>query len=122
MNINDKLIKLAKDTGFDKQAFEFIHIALQHATGGERVHVDASVLLDSVKFIGHQAFGFLAKVVFNQWGIHTTDDWGKVVWALVESKTWGKEPGDEQYDFNGLWDFSVLEAEFEFKTDSSFPN
>ena len=116
MTLEQKLRKLAKETSINVAAFEFIHIAIQHATGGEREHISAARLLDSIKFCGHKAFGFLAKTVFNQWGIHTTDDWGTVVWALVESGIWGKEPDDERSDFNDLWDFETLETEFVFRS------
>ena len=117
MNVNDKITKMAKEISVDRQAFEFIHIALQHATQGRQQHITAADLLESIKVVGNSAFGFLAKTLFGQWGIRTTDDWGRVVWVLVESEIWGKQPEDKQSDFNGLWDFETLETEFKFVGD-----
>jgi uncharacterized repeat protein (TIGR04138 family) len=114
LNAGDQIAKLAKEISVDKRAFEFIHIALLHATNGKQQHISAAKLINSTKVIGHYVFGFLAKTVFNQWGINTTDDWGRVVWALVESGIWGKQEGDKQSDFDGLWDFETLESEFKF--------
>jgi uncharacterized repeat protein (TIGR04138 family) len=50
-------------------------------------------------------FGPLARTVLEHWGIHTTDELGEIVFALVDAGVLVAEPQDRAQDFQGLFDF-----------------
>jgi uncharacterized repeat protein (TIGR04138 family) len=53
-------------------------------------------------------FGPLAGTVLGHWGIHTTDDVGDIVFALVDAGVLVKEEEDRLRDFHGVFDFEEV--------------
>lgn len=53
----------------------------------------------------------LAKTVLNHWGLRTTEDFGKIVFALVEAGLMRKTDEDTLEDFQGVYDFDEEFAE-----------
>ena len=47
-------------------------------------------------------FGLMARTVFSQWGIERTDDFGEMVFNLVEAGLMSKTDQDTREDFHGL--------------------
>jgi uncharacterized repeat protein (TIGR04138 family) len=52
-----------------------------------------------------ERFGPLARTVLEHWGIHSTEDLGEIVFALVEAGILVAESHDRPQDFRGLFDF-----------------
>ncbi len=72
---------------------------LQHITGPE--------LCEALQIRAKWMFGFMAKVVFNQWGIYTTDDFGEIVYNMVEAGKVRVATGDRKEDFHQVFDFET---------------
>ncbi len=117
MAMEARLRALAKDSVYALEAFEFIYFGLQRAMKEPGVHVSGEDLCIALKQGGVDLFGYMAKTVFNQWGVHTTADWGKIVFTLVDAEMLGKQDSDEQHEFENVYDFEELELKFQFKGD-----
>lgn len=117
------LVDLARtDTRYALEAYEFLCHALaytQKSEGkgrrpakapeaeGEIVghHVTGQQLLEGVRRFASDQFGMMAPVVFKLWGVHTTADFGAMVYKLIDAGLWHKSPTDNIGDFTGLYDF-----------------
>jgi uncharacterized repeat protein (TIGR04138 family) len=69
-----------------------------HITGGE--------LLEGIRQLGTQRFGMLCPIVFRKWGVHSTDDFGHIVFRMIEDGEMRKTPDDSLDDFLGVYDFT----------------
>ena len=59
-------------------------------------------------------FGMMAPIVFKQWGIHKTDDFGAIVFNLIKAERLSKSDSDDPEDFHELFDLDqVLTDGFE---------
>jgi uncharacterized repeat protein (TIGR04138 family) len=105
-----------RDPRYAYEAYEFVFAALDHtigrlggrgeergAEGGTR-HVTGPELLDGARDLGLREFGLMARTVFRQWGINRTDDFGEIVFNLIEAELMSKTPEDSRADFQGVYD------------------
>jgi uncharacterized repeat protein (TIGR04138 family) len=102
-----------RDPTYRREAYEYAMRALEHTTTRvirQRRHVSGQELLRGVCDLARQEFGDLAWTVFHEWGVRTGEDFGTVVFHLVEAGVLGKQPGDSIEDFAGGID---LRAELE---------
>src|ERR1700685_2259353 len=98
---NTKLIDLTRrDPRYAYEAYEFVFQALEHTQkllGREppnentdpnepRHHVAGPQLLEGIRVCALQEFGLMARVVFQLWGIHRTDDFGEIVFNLIDAE------------------------------------
>ena len=102
----------AGDCPFDRQAFHFIRDALdfttrslEKPTKGASRHVSGKELTDGIRRYALQEFGPMAATVFKEWGVTTTEDFGKIVFMLVKAGKLGKTDEDQVEDFSGGYDF-----------------
>ena len=75
-------------------------LCLAHAAG------TGQELLEGIKEFALNAFGPLAFTVFSEWGIHTTEDFGEIVFNLVDAGRLGKTESDSRDDFKQVYDFN----------------
>jgi len=68
-------------------------------------HVTGKELLDGIKEYALDEFGPMAFTVFAEWGIHTTQDFGELVFNLVEVGRLGKTESDSREDFKNGYSF-----------------
>jgi uncharacterized repeat protein (TIGR04138 family) len=68
-------------------------------------HISGAELAEGARSLALERFGPLARTVLEHWGIHSTDDLGEIVFALVEAGILVAEPHDRPQDFRGLFDF-----------------
>ena len=68
-------------------------------------HVSGKELLGGIKEYALDEFGPLTHTVFAEWGIHTTLDFGEIVFNLVEAGRLGKTETDSRDDFKNAYDF-----------------
>jgi uncharacterized repeat protein (TIGR04138 family) len=88
-------------------AYKFVFSALrftQEQLGRDRSteatgHISGPELLDGIRRLGLQHFGMMSIVVFKTWGIHSTDDFGKIVFQLIEAGEMRKTDDDQLHDF-----------------------
>jgi uncharacterized repeat protein (TIGR04138 family) len=105
-----------RDGRFAYEAYEFMFEALNHTQqlvgrvpiGGEKPgaehHVSGKEILEGAVDLAREDFGFLARTVFHQWGVRTTDDLGEIVFNLIEAELLSKTDTDSRADFHDVFD------------------
>jgi len=113
---------LAGDARYGREAYRFVMAALEHTVQrlGERRHVDGQELLNGIRDVGRERFGMMAPAVFNAWGIRETEDFGRVVFNLVEAGVLSKRDEDSVEDFRNGFDFATaFEPEYDLESTDS---
>ncbi len=102
----------AGDCPYDRQAFHFVREALDFTTRslekpqeGDSRHVSGKQLTEGIRRYALQEFGPMAASVFKEWGIAKTEDFGRIVFMLVEAGQLGKTDEDKIEDFADGYDF-----------------
>lgn len=90
---------------FVREALDFSVKALEKPTEGPDRHVTAQELLGCIRTYALREFGPMTLTVLNEWGIKKTEDFGQVVFSLVESGILGKTDEDKREDFADGYDF-----------------
>ncbi|RKY30739.1 MAG: hypothetical protein DRP74_06375 [Candidatus Omnitrophota bacterium] len=74
-------------------------------------HVNGRELLKGIRAFGLEQYGPMTKTVFNHWGIKSTEDFGEIVFNMVDSGLLHKTEEDSRQDFRDGFDFdSALNA------------
>ena len=96
-----------KHPRFHPRAYVFVLQALHSVIGSmeEPRHITGRELAEGVRELALEKFGPMARTVLEHWGIHATDDMGRVVFAMVEHGILVKQDGDRPEDFADLFDF-----------------
>ena len=68
-------------------------------------HISGKELLVGVREFGLEQYGPMTKTVFNHWGINTTEDFGEIVFNMVDSGLLRKTEEDSREDFKNVYDF-----------------
>ena len=108
-----------RDPRYSRDTYVFVFEALAYTQRalGRQHHVSGQELLGGIRALAHEQFGFLAKTVFNEWGLQGTKDFGHVVFNLVEANLMGKQDTDTITDFTDCYDFAqVFEEQFALDT------
>lgn len=102
---------LAKDNRYSASAYQFVLFSLQCLVSSfkEPRHVTGQELCLSIKETAFGAFGPLARMVFNEWGLRKTQDFGNVVYNMIEVGAMGRQPADNLSDFDDVFDFCELD-------------
>lgn len=110
----DPVRKVWKADGrYRLEAYQFLFDALdksvrlagkEEAQGPER-HISGQELLAGMRQHAIDLFGPLAAQVWRTWGIESTIDWGRIVFALVEAKLLNRQETDTIDDFANGYDF-----------------
>ena len=116
---------------FHPDAYRFVFEALQHSqetlkktaqdADDESAHITGPELLAGVRELGLKKFGMLAKTVFEHWGVRSTDDFGRIVFELIECGEMRKTDRDQLTDFFGVYDFDqALVNDYQIDTAVAF--
>jgi uncharacterized repeat protein (TIGR04138 family) len=97
-----------KDPRYKPEVYLFVLAGLHFTVSRlpKRRHVTGQELLAGIRVYGLDQFGPLTQQVFEHWGVKTTEDFGHIVFNLVEVKLLGKTDEDTLEDFRGVYDFS----------------
>ena len=101
----------ARDRRYAPEAFLFLHegLLLVLKDVQEREHkprqVSGAELADGLRRHALAQFGPLALTVLARWRVHTTRDFGEIVFALLRAGLLGKTEEDKIEDFDNLYDF-----------------
>jgi uncharacterized repeat protein (TIGR04138 family) len=76
-----------------------------------RRHVTGQELAWACRDLAREQFGLLAPHVLEHWGITRTEDFGRIVFVLVEIGLLVTQPGDREQDFADVYDFASAFAE-----------
>jgi len=92
---------------FHASSYEFVMTALQSVMRSldEPRHISGRERTEGVREIAIGRYGLLARAVLEHWGIHETEDVGRVVFAMVEHGLLVKEEEDRPEDFVDVFDF-----------------
>jgi len=76
-------------------------------------HISGRELTEGVRELALGRYGPMARTVLEHWGIHSTEDVGRVVFAMVEQGILIKQDGDQPEDFADVFDFEeAFEANY----------
>jgi uncharacterized repeat protein (TIGR04138 family) len=99
--IRSEIIDSGKDTRYQINAYDFVLNGLEFylTSLGEKRHVSGQELAKGLLVFSHKQFGLFAPKVLDQWGIKTTNDFGYIVYNLIEIGIMSRQPGDSVEHF-----------------------
>jgi len=68
-------------------------------------HVSGQELCRALQQLAHRQYGLMAKLVLASWGIHSTGDFGEVVYNLIRIGKMSQSNDDRREDFDNVYDF-----------------
>jgi uncharacterized repeat protein (TIGR04138 family) len=103
---------LKQDSRYHRDAYDFVREALDFTqkkvckdTKKIIRHVSGQELLDGIREFALSQYGPMTLMVFDEWGIHRCEDFGEIVFNMVENGILSKTPTDTREDFKGGYDF-----------------
>jgi len=96
-----------RDRRYKPDAYEFVMQALWFTQKKlkRKDHISGQELLEGIKEFGLDQFGPMAKTVFHHWGIKVTEDFGEIVFNMVENGIMSKAEKDSREDFKNAYAF-----------------
>lgn len=108
----------AHDRRYPVEAYHFVFEALDYVLerqerlfrrAGESAppdrHVSVHQLLEGLREYALDQFGPLARLVLERWNIFRTEDFGEIVFSLVEHRLLNKQDADRKSDFRNGFNF-----------------
>lgn len=116
LDFDDALDALvARDDRYERDAYLFLRDALDFTvkeahrgaagTTGSGRHVTGQELLDGVRRYALEQFGPMVTTVLGTWRITATDDFGRMVFNLIDAQIFGRTDRDTLDDFCGGYRF-----------------
>jgi len=103
---------IAKDPRYQREAYLFLRDALDHTqkqfakeSKGQVRHVTGKELLHGIRDYALQQFGPMTLMVFEEWGIRSCEDFGEIVFNMIDSGLLAKTDKDTRADFARVYDF-----------------
>jgi uncharacterized repeat protein (TIGR04138 family) len=125
---------IARTGKYPPAAFEFVLIGLRHTSEkshgplsseqeeegeeGQDRHVSGQELCFGIRDLAIQRWGRLALAVLKHWNIDRTEDFGNIIFAMVNARHMRKKPEDRIEDFKDVYDFAE-EFEVNYQIESS---
>lgn len=104
---------LAKDARYHRDAYHFLKDALDHTqktvarqNREQMRHVSGQELLGGIRDYALSQFGPMTQMVFEEWGIKRCEDFGEIVFNMVEIGLLGKTEKDSRDDFANGYSFN----------------
>lgn len=114
------LQQIAAKTRYPYKAFEFVRLALDftvHALHEDPAsldlrdrHVSGTQLCQGIKRYAVEQYGHMARVVLLRWKITRTDDFGQIVFAMVNAGVMHAAESDSLRDFDAVFSFDELDS------------
>ena len=103
---------VARDPRFRGDAYHFLREALDYTQKiirkshkNEVRHVTGRELLDGIRDFALAQFGPMTVAVLAEWGVHTCEDFGEIVFNMVEHNVLAKTDTDSREDFKNGYTF-----------------
>ena len=114
VNFEETLEKIVqRDPRYHREAYLFLREALDYthkllAKGSKKGwrHVTGQELLGGIRAFALEQYGPLTLMLLNEWGVRTCEDFGELVFNMVDAGLLGKTEKDTREDFRGGYDFS----------------
>ena len=114
------LMKLInRDKRYDPESYSFVMSALDFTrkTLKRKGHVTGQELLEGIRGYALEEFGPMVRTVLKHWGITTTNDFGEIVFNMLDTGLLGKSDHDSKDDFNNRFDFkSAFDESYKYTT------
>lgn len=117
---------------YHREAYRFVFAALrytQQRLGRTRrkdpedpdAHITGRELLEGVRDLALEQFGLMTTTVFRHWGVYATEDFGRIVFELVERGEMRKTDRDQLSDFFNVYDFEdVFDRQYRIPVSRAF--
>jgi uncharacterized repeat protein (TIGR04138 family) len=108
LSLDEALERLcARDDRYHERAYLFVLAALEYAQGKleQRRHLSGGELALACRDFALEQFGLLASTVLAHWGVHRTEDFGQIVFLLIDTGLLARQPSDKIEDFDEVYDF-----------------
>lgn len=110
-----------KDSRYKPDAYEFVMHALWRTQKKlkRKGHITGRELLEGIKEFGLAQYGPMTTAVFEHWGVRATEDFGEIVFNMVENGVMRKTEEDSLSDFKDVYDFNkAFNVEDQIKLES----
>lgn len=117
---------------YQPEAYQFIFASLrytQQRLGRTRsrdpedadAHISGRELLEGVRELALEQFGLMTQTVFRHWGVQSTEDFGRIVFELVERGEMRKTDRDRLSDFSHVYEFEdAFDHQYRIPTGRAF--
>lgn len=122
LSFEDAVEKIvAKDNRYDADAYEFLREALDFTQKSlnrseksrhrdqelppTTQHVTGKQLLEGIREFAVQRYGPMTLTVLESWGVTRCEDFGEIVFSMVDAGVLGKTDTDTPEDFKAVYDF-----------------
>lgn len=104
---------------YPPEAYDFVREGLGHTVKmvfgedaastlpqeGENRHVTGQQLCLGLRDFAIRKYGRLARTVLSHWHVNCTDDFGKIVYAMIDAGLMSRSESDDFGDFGEVYDF-----------------
>lgn len=99
-----------RDGKYNERAYVFVLAALEFAQTRlpARRHLSGVELAWACRDFALEQFGMLAGSVLTHWGICSTEDFGQIVFMLIDVGLLAQQPNDKLEDFEHVYDFAEV--------------
>ena len=103
---------VARDPRYHRDAYHFLREALDYtqkaiskANQGKVRHITGQELLAGIRAFALAQYGPMTLALLQEWGVNRCEDFGEIVFNLVEQRVLRKTDTDTRADFAGGYDF-----------------
>jgi uncharacterized repeat protein (TIGR04138 family) len=103
------------DPRYQRDAYVFLRDALDFSTKQQKKvkgtsvrHVTGPELLEGLRHYALKEFGPMVMTVFDNWGVHSCEDIGNMVFNLIGAGIFGKTEEDSIEDFRNIYEFEEV--------------
>jgi uncharacterized repeat protein (TIGR04138 family) len=102
---------VAADDRYEFEAYLFVQEAIHYTQKSlgrhkqEQKHVGGKELLLGIRDYALDMFGPMTPTVLSEWGIHSCEDFGEIVFNLIQHKQATQSQSDSRDDFKNGYDF-----------------
>jgi uncharacterized repeat protein (TIGR04138 family) len=111
-NVEETLQKILQgDARYQRDAYTFVREGLDYTQKMEKVgkdevrHVTGQELLKGIRAYALERYGPMALMLLNEWGVRRCEDFGELVFNMVENHLLAKTDKDSRDDFKNGYDF-----------------
>src|SRR5262249_34009294 len=106
---------IAEQGLYPREAFDFVRRGLSYTVDrihaaqtdpGASRHVSGQQLCQGLREFALVRWGLMARTVLRHWNLTSTEDFGKIVFTLVENGEMSKTDADTIADFKHVYDFA----------------
>jgi len=99
-----------RDGKYNERAYIFVLAALEFAQTRlpARRHLSGVELAWACRDFALEQFGMLAAAVLTHWGVRTTEDFGQIVFMLIDVGLLARQPTDRLEEFERVYDFAEV--------------